>query len=102
MKRTYLFIFLLLVFFFSRFLFDRSQMTPPGKSEIHTIKFRPPNHVEITVDWTSRMAAMLFPKWKYIGSIKTSKFRGYSHILEFFSFSCTSNSFLISRSILSR
>jgi len=50
------------------FLFDRSQMDPPGKSEIHSLKFTLPNMVDIAVHQSSSPS---IAKWKYIGSVKT-------------------------------
>ena len=60
------------VFFFtnSYFLFDRSQMDPPGRSEIHSLKFTSPNRVDIDVHQSNGPSVS---KWKYIGSVKTSK-----------------------------
>ncbi|XP_066933951.1 cysteine-rich motor neuron 1 protein-like isoform X2 [Clytia hemisphaerica] len=53
------------------FLFDRSQMTPPGRSEIHSLKFTAPNMVDIAVDQITSDSESFFSKWKYIGSVKT-------------------------------
>ena len=57
--------------FYSYFLFDRSQMNPPGKSEIHSLKFTLPNSVDIVVYQHNSPPSIA--QWKYIGSVKKSK-----------------------------